>query len=301
MSDVALGSCVFLTDAALELGGDVVHQRLVEGDTGVKLTGRGGKCVVGVAAAGAEVVGDDGIGRLCVERLAVYAVDGDAVDGLGTVVGRAGVGLGIRVIGLCGVYGVAYARDLGEAADGACRDAVGRGLESLEKLGAGDVHDCDGVAEGQNGVDILLGDIARIYCRADAAAVCYCNDVLVVNGHAAGLLYCPYHGIGDEVAEVCLAVTVSVKAGVLIVRLVAVELDLVLCEYGAVFLVDRVGDGLSGCCDGLVLCRVCGDLNKLVALDLLGSVVDDDNADVLECSAGGLDRLAALAGCHDGV
>ena len=301
MGDVALGFCVFLTDAALELGGDVVHQSLVEGDAGVKLTGRGGKCVVGVAAAGTEVVGDDGIGGLCVERLAVYVVDGDAVDGLGTVVGRAGIGLGICVIGLCGVYGVVDARNLGEAADGACRYAVGRSLESLEQLSAGDVHDCDGVAEGQNGVNVLLGDVARVYCRADAAAVCYCDDVLLVNGHAAGLLDGPDHGVGDEVAEVGLAVAVAVKASVIVISLVAVELYLVLCKYRAVFLVDGVGDGLSGCCDGLVLCRVCGDLNELVALDLLGRVVDDDNADVLECSAGGLDGLAALAGCHNGV
>ena len=52
------------------------------------------------------VVGDNSVGCFFVKSLAVDAVDGYAVDGLGTVVGRAGIGLGICVIGLCGVYGV---------------------------------------------------------------------------------------------------------------------------------------------------------------------------------------------------
>ena len=301
VADAVLRSLVLLADDALELGGDVVHQCLVKRNAGVKLSTCGGECIVGIAACCKEVVGDDRIGCLCVKRLAVYAVDGNAVYGLGTVVGRAGIGRVVCVICLGCINGVVYSGNLGEAADRTVGRAVGRSLKSLEQLCTGDIDNGDGVAEGQNGVYVLLGDVAGLDRRADAAAVCDCNNVLLVNRHAAGLFDRPYHGVGDKVAEVSLAVAVAVEVGLGIVASVAVELDLALCEDGAVLGVDSVGDVLSCLCNRLVLCRVFGHFDEHVLFDLLGGIVNNNNADIFKCGAGGLDRLVIIALFHNGV
>ena len=60
----ALGLGILFTHHALELGGDVVHQHLVQRQTGVELAGGGSEGIVGVAAGGQEVIGDHGIGRV---------------------------------------------------------------------------------------------------------------------------------------------------------------------------------------------------------------------------------------------
>ncbi|MBQ1611674.1 MAG: hypothetical protein II087_07235, partial [Muribaculaceae bacterium] len=53
---------------------------------------------------------------------------------------------------------------------------------------------------------------------------------------------------------------------------------------------------LFGCFD-LLLCGA----DEVIGLDGLGLVVDDDNADVGELGAGGLDGLAVLTLGHNGV
>ena len=88
---------------------------------------------------------------------------------------------------------------MGEAADG-LGGAVGGGFQGFQKLRAGDLHDVQGVAEGQHGVDVLLGDVPGGDGGADAAAV---GDRCVHRlTQGVGL---PQHGVGDQVAQVGLA------------------------------------------------------------------------------------------------
>ena len=68
---------IVLTDHALELLGDVFHDHFVQRQAGIELVGGCGKRIVRVAAAGHEVVRDDGIGGLGVKVLAVDRADGN--------------------------------------------------------------------------------------------------------------------------------------------------------------------------------------------------------------------------------
>ena len=118
----------------------------------------------------------------------------------------------------------------------------------------------------------------------------------------------PDHGVGDQVAVVGLAVTVAVGG------LRAVELHLALGKDGAVFGHDPVDDGLRGgghfsvalivgdgdiLALGVFLGMIDGE--QLVFLDLLGGVVNDDEAHIGKGGAGRLDGLAVFALGHDGV
>ena len=210
------------------------------------------------------------------------------------MVGGAGVGLFVCVILCLGDNGDLHTCDLGEAAD-CSGSAVGGSLKSLKKVSALDVNDGQGVAEGQNGEYVVLGDFALVDPCTDAAAVGYRNNVLCGNRKAVCVLEdLPHHGVGDEVAEVGLHVAV---AGCL----VAVELDFALCEDCAVLGGDALNDVRCRYFDGLVLCGLFGHCNELVAFDGLGCVVDNDNADVLKLGAGGLDGFIGRTLLHDGV
>ena len=293
---------IFLADDALELLRDVFHDHLVQRQAGVELVGRRREGVVGVAAAGHEVVRDDSVGSRRVKRLAVDVVNGHALDALRAVVGGFGIGIRIRVILLIGLEGKLQAGRLREAAEG-FRRAESTGLERLEQLGAGHVNNCQRVAERQHGVDVLLGDVARLDGRADAAAVRDGDHVLhrdLDRGVAADL---PEHGVRDQVAEVGLGVTVAVGG------LRAVERDLADGKLLAIGLVDGVDDGLGGRGDLLIARFVVNDGDvlafdlllvpdalELVADDLLRGVVNGDDADVGKSRARGLDVLAVRAG-----
>ena len=85
-------------DHALELGGDIVHDHLVQGHAQVIADGRGLEGVIGVAAGAQEVVGDDGVGLIGVKGLPAHGLDGDAVDGGGLAIGGVGVeGIGVEL------------------------------------------------------------------------------------------------------------------------------------------------------------------------------------------------------------
>ena len=291
--NAALRRGILRTDHALELGGDVLHHSLVQRDTGIELCGSSSEGIVGVAAAGNKVIGNDRIGIVRLELLAVDAVDDHAVDALGTIVGGSRIGLSIGIISDSRGEGEVDAGNLREAADG---QAVGGSLERFKKLCAGDIDDCDRVAKRQDGVDVLLGDITRLDGRTDTAAVGDGNHVVSINRQAFLVLHdLPDHCIGNEIAVVGLAVAVAVGG------LRAVERDLALGEHNAVFLVDAVNDRLRGGGNGRVLGGVFLDLEEGVALDLLGGVVDDDHADVGKRGTGGLNGLALLALGHHGV
>ena len=187
------------------------------------------------------------------------------------------------------------AAHLREAADCAGR-AVGGRFKRLQKLSAGHIDDGNRVAERQNGIDVVLGDVARLDGSADAAAVGNGDHVVFIDGQTVLVLQdLPDHCIGDEVAVVGLAVAVAVG------RLGAVELDLADGKLDVVFRLHAVNDLLSGGGNGFILRHRVGHGNELVALDLLGGIVNDDHADVGECSTGGLDRLILVALGHHGV
>ena len=291
--DAALGLGILLTHHALELGGDVVHQHLVQRQTGVELAGGGSEGIVGVAAGGQEVVGDHGIGLVGIKGLTVDAVDGDAVDGSGTMVGGAGIGVGIGVILLGGVNGDVHAGDLGEAAQG-LGQSKGRSLQGLQQLGAGDVHHGHGVAEGQHGVHVQLGDVALVDGSADAAAVGDGHHVLGGNGELSVLADGPQHGVGDQVAQVGLLGAVAGILG-------AVELHVGSGKNLAVLGVDVADDLVGGSLHGGVLLGEGGQVDEAVALDALGGVVNDDGAHIGKARAGGLDHAVVLAGGHHRV
>src|SRR5699024_9104332 len=156
---------------------------------------------------------------------------------------------------------------------------------------AGDGDVGDGVAEGQDGVDVVLRDVALGYAGADAAAVRDGDDVLLGHGQGAVLGDLPEEGVGDEVAEVGLFGAV---AGVAL----AVEVGLGLGEDCAVLGVylgldggGAVGHGLHG---ALVLAEVDAGGGDAV----LG---DGDDADVGGGGAGGGEQgVADLAGAVGG-
>ena len=297
--DAALGrAVVLLRNDTAELLGDVVDDDGIERIAGVKLSRRGAEGIVGVAACGNKVVGDHGILGLLVKRLAIDLVDGHTVDGGRAVVGRAGIGLLVLVIELIAVDGELDAGNLREAAQ-RDRRAEGRGLERLEQLRAGDIDDRNGVAEGQNRKDVVLGHIAGLHGRADAAAVRDGKDVLCGGlGDGAGILLgeVPDHCVGDEVAVVGLL-------GAVARLLSAVQLNLGGRELLTVLSLDVVDDLLRGGLDRLVLlaeAALAGG-NEIVFRDLLRGIIDHDHADVGKLRAGGLDGLILLALLHHGV
>ena len=110
--------------------------------------------------------------------------------------------------------------------------AVGGGLQGFQQLCAGDLYHIQGVAEGEDGVDVLLGDIPGLDGGADAAAVVDGHVHLFAQG--VGL---PQHGVGDQVAQVGLA---GADLG-----LFPVQVHLGFGEDGAVVVVDFLLDGLS--------------------------------------------------------
>ena len=295
--DAALSRAVvgFLDDTA-ELLGDIVDDDGIQRIAGVELRGRRCEGVVGIAAAGNEVVGDNGVLRVLIKGLSVDLVDGHALNGSGTVVGRVRISLGVLVVFLCSVDGDLHTGDLREAAD-CLRGAVGRSFQRLEQLRAGHIDDRDGVAEGQDGEDIVLGHVAGLDRSADAAAVGDGHDVVRIDlGDGAGILLgeAPDHRVGDKVAVIGFL-------GAVARRLCAVQLDLGGGEFHAVFGFDIVDDLLCFRQDRLVLIveAFLAGLDKVVLLDLLRGVVNDDYADVGKFRAGGLDGLVVLALFHD--
>ena len=219
-----------LRDGPLALGGDVVHEHLIQRHAGVIAHGGGFKGIVGVAAGPQEVVGDDGV-RLCgVKGRAAHALDGHAVDGIGLAVGRTGVVLCAAELGP-GVHGVLDAGHLGEGPDG-LRQAARRGLQGFQQLGAGELHQIQGVAEGQDGVDVFLGQAAHGQRGPDAAAVVHGRVNFLAQG--PGL---PEHGVGDEIAQIGLA---GADLGFF-----TVELHFALGEDRAVIGVDLLLDALD--------------------------------------------------------
>ena len=187
-----------LRDGPLALGGDVVHEHLIQRHAGVIAHGGGFKGIVGVAAGPQEVVGDDGVGLCGVKGRAAHTLDGHAVDGIGLAVGRTGVVLCAAELGP-GVHGVLDAGHLGEGPDG-LRQAARGGLQGFQQLGTGELHQIQGVAEGQDGVDVFLGQAAHGQRGPDAAAVADGGVNFLAQG--PGL---PEHGVGDEVAQIGLA------------------------------------------------------------------------------------------------
>ena len=187
-------------DGAVQLLGDVVHHHLVQGDAGVVSAFSGAESIIGVAAGGHEVVGDDGVGGVCVKGLAAHGQDGDAVDGVGAGVGGARIVLA-SVVGCAGVDDELNARYLGEAAD-RFRGAVGGSFQGLQQFCAGDLNDIQGVAERQDVVDGLLGDVPSGNAGPDAAAVGdgSVNFLVVLSG-------LPEHSIGNQVTQVGLRST----------------------------------------------------------------------------------------------
>ena len=151
--DATLRLGILLADHAAELLGDVLHQNLIEWTAGVELAARRGEGIVGIAAGGHEVIRDNGILRVQVEGFAVDAVDDHALDAVRAIVGRAGIFVGVRIVGLVGKDGEVDTGHLRESADRAGR-AEGGGLERLEQLRAGHIDHGHGVAEGQDGVDV---------------------------------------------------------------------------------------------------------------------------------------------------
>ena len=275
----AIGLGILLAHNAAQDGGDIVHDHLVQGKAGVKLAGCRRKGIVGVAAGGTEVIGDDGIGGVFIEGLTVDALDGDAVDALGAVVGGAGIGRVSLVVVLGSVQGQLHARRLGEAAQGNGRAESGR-LQRLQQLSAGDIHHRQRVAEGQNGGHVRLGNIPRVDPRANAAAVGDGHGVLHVDSRGLGLDG-PHHGIGDKVAQIGLL-------GAVARLLVAVELHLRLGEYRAVLLVDGVHNGLGSGSHGGVLILILAQIQHLRVQGLLGLVVDQQHAHIGQLRARGL-------------
>ena len=157
-----------------------------------------------------------------------------------------------------------------EAADG-LRRAVGGSLQRLQQLSAGDLHDAQGIAEGQDGVDVLLGDVALGNGCADAAAVGHGRVHL-----GSGLLGAPDQSVGNEVAQVGLA---GADLG-----LHAVQLHFSLGKHGAVLVINRLLDGGSPVGHGAV-----GLHSNVSGGDggcLHDAVGDDHQADVFKLGAG---------------
>ena len=297
--DTTLGCAVVVClDDAAELFGDVVDHDGVQRIAGVELGACRCEGVVGIAAARDKVVGDNGILGGFVKCLAVDLVDGHTVNGLGSVVGGAGIGGFVLVVRFVGVNGELESRDLREAAERG-RGAIGGGFKRFQQLCAGHIDDGDGVAEGQDGEDVVLRYVALLNGSTDAAAVGDGNDVVRVNlGDGAGILLgqAPDHCVGDEVAVVGLLGAVARLLG-------AVQIDLGGGELLTVLCFDGIKDALRLCKNSLVLLvevALAGG-NEEVLLDLLGGVVDHDHADVGKLRAGGLDGLIFLALFHDGM
>ena len=212
--------------------------------------------------------------------MAVDAFDSDAVDALGAVVGGAGIGVIGLVIVLGTVHGELHARRLGEAAQ---RDGRAEGgcLQRLQQLAALDVYHGQGVAEGQNGGHVRLGNIPCVDPRADAAAVGDGHGIGHVNAGGLGLDG-PHHGIGDKVAQVGLLSAVARL-------LVAVELYLGLGKDRAVFRVNGIHDGLGGCGHLGILVLILAQVQHLQTHGQLGLVVNDQDTHIGQLGAGGLD------------
>ena len=104
-------------------------------------------------------------------------------------------------IGNAGVEGELNAGHLGEGADG-LGGGAGSGLQGLQKLGAGHVDGGHGVAEGEDGQQALLGNVALGQSLADAAAVGQRGVHVLLAQSLAGL---PQDGVGGKVAQVGLS------------------------------------------------------------------------------------------------
>ena len=209
------------------------------------------------------------------------------------MVGGAGIGVGFGVILLGGINGDVHAGNLGEAAQ-RLGQSKGRSLQGLQQLGAGDVYHGHGVAEGQHGVHVQLGDVALVDGSADAAAVGDGHHVLGGNGELSVLADGPQHGVGDQVAQVGLLGAVAGLLG-------AVELHVGSGKDLAVLGVDVADDLVGGSLHGGVLLGEGGQVDEAVALDALGGVVNDDGAHIGKARAGGLDHVVVLAGGHHRV
>ena len=276
----AVGLGILLAHNAAQDGGDILHDDLIQGQAGVELAGCGRESIIGVAAGGGEVVGDHGVGLIGIEGLAVDALDGDAVDALGAVVGGAGIGAVGLIIGLGAVHSQLHARRLGEAAQGDGR-AEGGCFQCLQQLTALDVYHGQGVAEGQNGGHVRLGNIPCVDPRPDAAAVGDGHGIGHVNAGGLGLDG-PHHGIGDEVAQVGLL-------GAVARLLVAVELYLGLGKHGAELRVNGIHNGLGGSGHLGVLVLIQAQIQHLQIHGQHGLVVDEQGTHIGKLRAGGLD------------
>ena len=197
-ADAVLGLAVVLGgDDPVQLGGHIVHNHLVQGDTQIITDGGRAKGVVRVAACPQEVVGDDGVDFVRVKDSAAHSLDGHSVDLVGLGVGGAGVeSAGCK--GCSGVDGEGDARDLREAAQ-RFWGTIGGGLQGFQQLCAGDLDHVKGIAERQDRVDVLLGHIPGRDGGPDAAAV---DDGSI--GVVIQQTDLPEHGIGDQVTQVGL-------------------------------------------------------------------------------------------------
>ena len=259
-----------LSDRAAQLIGDIIHQDLIHGNSQIIVDGSSLEGIVGIAAGSHEVIGGNGVSFGEAEVPAPHAFNGDAPDGSGSVVGGAGVLLAL-VIGHAGVYGEYDAGHLGEPADGSGR-AVGGGLQRLQQLGSGNLDDAQRVAEGEHGVDILLGDVPGGDAGADAASV--------GNGRVHRLAFplgAPDQSVGDQVAQIGFLRSV---AGLTL----AVKKGLRAGKHRAVLLV-YLGLDLGGTGSH----RFVGQADAFGG-DALGSdprLVENDHSDVCQLGAGG--------------
>ena len=163
------------------------------------------------------------------------------------------------------------AADLGEAAHSS-RGREGRGFQGFQQFRAGDLDDAQGVSEGQNGVHVLLGDIALVDRRTDTAAV---GDGRVYG--FAVLFRAPDKSVSDQVAQVGFLGTV---AGVLL----AIEDGFSFCERRAVIVINLLLDFGGAFCDGAVFLKALGG-DVLKGNLAVGS--DGNHADVGQLGAGG--------------
>ena len=179
---------------------------------------------------------------------------------------------------------------MGETAD-ALRRAVGGGLQGFQQLRTGELHNAQCVAEGQNGVDVLLGDVTLSDGSTDATSV---GDSRI---HLdACVLGAPDQCIGDQIAQVGLAGAD--------ISLHAVQVYLSLGEDGAVILVDLRLDG-----GGTVSHCLIGSDDQVLSGKLhgFGAVIGDDHhAHIVQLGAGGgqqgvAHHTGAVGGLHDGL
>ena len=129
----------------------------------------------------------------------------------------------------------------------------------------------------------------------DTAAIGDGQYILHGNGHAVRvLLNRPQHGVGDQIAQIGLAVTVAVG------RLGAVELHLALGKHRAVCHVHMLDYLICFRSHGGIGSQRTGHFIQEVIHDLLGGIVNDDHADIGKSRTGGLDGCFRR-GLHHGM